>query len=298
MKYQRILSAVENTVWAIAPEKMETICGFLEAKASGLSIDAATMEKVAATNRKERTGTVTRSVGVLPVIGVVSQRMDLFMEFSGGVSTERLGREFDAMVNDESVGSIILDIDSPGGNFAGTPEIANKIFSARGKKPIVAQVNSMAGSAAFWIAAAADSIVVTPSGDIGSHGVLAVHYDRSVENELVGVKPTYIHYGRYKVEGNADEPLSTEARTEIQRRVDEAGEMFTADLARFRGVSKAVVRDRFGQGRMFGGKEAIERGMADREGTLEETIARLAEGKRIATRRKVEADRRHLALKK
>lgn len=296
MKYQRILSAVENTVWAIAPEKMEMICGFLEAKASGLSIDAATMEKVAATNRKERTGTVTRSVGILPIIGVISQRMDLFMEFSGGVSTERLGREFDAMVADESVGSIILDIDSPGGNFAGTPEIADKIFKARGKKPIVAQVNSMAGSAAFWIAAACDEIIVTPSGDIGSHGVLAVHYDRSTENELVGVKPTYIHYGKYKVEGNADEPLSTEARTEIQRRVDQAGEMFTADLARFRGVLKSVVKDRFGQGRMFDGREAIERGMATGEGTMEDTIARLAAGKRASGRRKVAADRRRLAL--
>ena len=50
--------------------------------------------------------------------------------------------------------------------------------------------------------------MVTPSGDVGSHGVLAVHYDLSGANEQVGIKPTYIHYGKYKVEGNPDEPLS------------------------------------------------------------------------------------------
>lgn len=296
MKYQSIVTAVENTVWCIMPEKMEAICGFLEAKACGMTLDAVTVERVAAANRQQRTGTVTRSVGVLPVVGVVSQRMDLLTEFSGGVSTERLGKEFDAMIADNGVDSIVLDIDSPGGNYYGTPEIAKKIYEARGTKPIIAQVNAMAGSAAFWIASAADEIVMTPSGDIGSHGVLAVHYDESALNETIGVKATYIHYGKYKVEGNSDEPLNDEARGEIQRRVDEAGEVFTRALATYRGTTPQHVRDNFGQGRMFGAKEAIDRGMADRIGTLEETIARRAEGRRVKSRRRAEVARQRLNL--
>ena len=296
MKYQSIVTAVENTVWCIMPEKLEAICGFLEAKASGVTFDAETVERVAAANRQQRGGTVTRSVGVLPVVGVISQRMDLLTEFSGGVSTERLGQEFDAMVANKDVESIVLDIDSPGGNYYGTPEIAKKIYDARGTKPIIAQVNAMAGSAAFWIASAADEIVMTPSGDIGSHGVLAVHYDESALNETIGVKATYIHYGKYKVEGNSDEPLTDEARGEIQRRVDEAGENFTRALATYRGTTPQHVRDHFGQGRMFGAKEAIDRGMADRIGTLEETIARRAEGRRVKSRRRAEAARQRLNL--
>jgi signal peptide peptidase SppA len=296
MKYQSIFSAIENTVWPIVPEKMQAICGFLEARAAGMSIDAASIEKIAAANRSKQSGRVTKSVGVLPVVGVISQRMDLLSEFSGGVSTERLGQEFDAMMADNSVDSIVLDIDSPGGNYYGTPELAEKIYAARGTKPIIAQVNSMAGSAAFWLAAACDEIAVTPSGDLGSHGVMAVHYDASAANEAEGIKPTYIYSGKYKVEGNSDEPLSDEARDEIQRRVNEAGEVFTKALGKYRAVAPSVVREQFGQGRMFGAKEAIDRGMADRIGTIEETIARRAENRRVRSRRRAEADRQRLAL--
>lgn len=296
MKFASILSAMENTVWPIVPEKMDSICGFLSLVASGLSIDAATLEAIAGDNRKQRTAAPIGSVGVLPVIGVISQRMDLITEFSGGTSTERLGREFDAMIKDPDISAIVMDIDSPGGNYYGTPEIARRIFEARGRKPIVAQVNSMAGSAAYWIASAADEVVVTPSGDLGSVGVLAVHYDMSEANAQEGIKPTYIHYGKYKVEGNSDYPLSAEAQDEIQRRVNEAGETFVAALAKYRGVGQSVVRNQYGQGRMFGANEAIERGMADRVDTLENTINRLIE-KRSKTRgRKTVAARHRLAL--
>lgn len=295
MKYPAIMSAVDSTVWAILPEKLHAICGFLELRAAGVSIDAATVELVAANNQSRRTSQVRRSVGVLPVVGLIASRTNLMTDFSGGVSTDVLGREFDALMADDDVGAIVLDMDTPGGDYRGTPEFASKVFNARGTKPIIAQVNHLAASAGLWIASAANEIVMSPSADIGSHGVVAVHHDESVLNETVGIKTTYIHYGKYKVEGNSDEPLTDDTRAEIQRRVDEAGEVFTAALSKYRGVSKAAVRDRFGQGRMFGPEEAIERGMADSIGTLEETIARLASGKKPASRRKIEATRQRLA---
>jgi hypothetical protein len=67
----------------------------------------------------------------------------------------------------------------------------------------------MAASAAYWIAAQADELVVTPSGFVGSIGTYAIHEDWSKFNEDFGVLPTYISAGKYKTEGNPDEPLST-----------------------------------------------------------------------------------------
>jgi ClpP class serine protease len=67
----------------------------------------------------------------------------------------------------------------------------------------------------------------------------------------VGVKPTYISYGRYKTEGNPDEPLSSEAMGEIQARVDRYGRMFEEAVAANRGVPLAQVRSDYGQGRML-----------------------------------------------
>lgn len=296
--YDSVISAVRGTLWAILPNKLDAICGFLERKAGGLSLDAATIEKVAASNRTATRATVTRSIGVLPVVGVVSQRMNLLQDFSGGVSTEQLGRDFDALVASDEVGAIILDMDSPGGNYAGTPELASKIHAARGAKPIIAVANSMAASAAYWIAAAADEIVVTPSGEVGSIGVLAVHEDVSAMNETMGVKRTYVTYGEHKAEFNPDSPLADSSREELQRRVDQAGETFVKAVARYRNVTAKAVMDRFGQGRMFDAAEAVERGMADRIDTLEGTVARLAGVKKPRQGRKAWLERERLELEK
>ena len=297
-RYSAIFSAFNGSVWAILPEKMDAILGFLGPKffGSGMMADAETVEKVAASNRQESRATVNSSVAVLPVYGVISQRMDMLSDFSGGTSTDRLGKEFDALVADSSVGSIVLDIDSPGGSYYGTPELARKIFDARGTKPIIAVANSLAASAAYWIGSAADEIVVTPSGDVGSVGVLAVHYDQSAFNESVGVKPTYVTYGVNKAEFNQDSPLSPESLQELQRRVDEAGESFVLAVAKHRGVSKSVVQNQFGQGRVYGAKEAVDRKMADRVDTLENTIARLSGSRKSSGSRRAVVDKKRLAL--
>lgn len=297
-RYDSILSAVQGALWPILPEKMDAMLGFLELKAAGLMVDAATIEKVAAGNRAERKTVISQSVAVLPMVGVIAQRMGLMSEASGGVSTERLGKEFDALVNDPEVGAIVLDVDSPGGNYYGTPEMASKVLAARGSKPIVAVANSMAASAAYWIASAADELVVTPSGDVGSIGILAVHYDYSAMNEELGVKPTYVTYGRHKAELNQDTPLAPESLQELQRRVDQAGETFIRAVAQQRSVSQKAVKENFGEGRMFGAKEAVERGMADRIDTLEATITRLAGAKKANRNgKKVEIERQRLALR-
>ncbi len=298
-RYNAILAAFNDSIWPILPEKMDALMAFLELKAAGVTIDAATVEKVAAGNRSGSRAQVTRSVAVLPVCGVICQRLDLLSEFSGGCSTERLGKDLDALLKDDEVGAICLDVDSPGGNYCGTPELAEKIFQARGQKPLVAVANSMAASAAYWIASACDELVVTPSGSVGSIGVLAVHTDRSAANEEEGIKPTYVAYGKYKAEFNPDNPLSDEALAELQSQVDEAGETFVKAVAKQRGCSQTKVREEFGQGRMCRGAEAVKRGMADRVDTLDATIARLAgtasggKGKRRA-----ETARQRLALER
>lgn len=284
-RYASIFDTVAGSLWPILPGKMDAILGFLQLKGANLTVDAATINKVAAANRGGREPAMTRSVAVLPIYGVIAQRMDLLSEFSGGCSTERVGRQFDALVNDPECGAIVLDVDSPGGNYYGTPELAEKIFNARGSKPIVAVANSMAASAAYWIASAADELCVTPSGDVGSIGVLAVHYDHSAFNAQLGVKPTYVTYGQHKAEFNQDSPLSGKATAELQARVNEAGETFVKAVAKQRGVAPQVVREKFGQGRMVAGKEAVDRGMADRVETLAAAIARLAGSKNAAIAR-------------
>lgn len=229
-------------------------------------------------NMKAATSTPGQRVGnvaVLSIRGVISHRLDWLSYIFGGTSTEQLGRAFDALVADKSVDAILLDIDSPGGNYAGTPELATKIYEARGKKKCWAIANSMAASAAYWIATAAEKVFCIPSGDVGSVGVVAVHYDMSAMNEQEGVKPTYITYGDYKAEFNPDGPLTDDAIQELQRRVNEAGETFVKAVSKQRGTTPSDVRANYGKGRCLSAADAKAAGMIDGIATIDEVIEKM-----------------------
>ncbi len=285
-RYLRIMHAVASTPWAIMPDKLAVILDLLAYRATGERLtDEEIQARIGADGIKPQAVKVRAAqsvrreggggVAVLPVRGVIAHRMEAFDNVSGpgGTSTERFIRGFRDAMADNSVSSIVLDVDSPGGGVPGVDEAATEIRGARGDKPIIAVVNSLAASAAYWIASAADEIVVTPSGEVGSIGVFAAHKEFSRRDETLGVKTTLISAGRFKVEGNPFEPLTEEAREAIQARVDEHYEVFVDAVARGRDVAASAVRGGFGEGRTVGAREAVALGMADRIGTMDEEVA-------------------------
>jgi signal peptide peptidase SppA len=269
-----ILQAFLSTPWAILPEKLAAIEEIVERHLSGEKLTAEEIQaRINGRTRPEQRK--VERVAVLPVFGTIVPRADLFTDISGATSAEGLGKAFAELMDDPSVDAIVLDVDSPGGQVNGIDELAKQIFDARGTKPIVAVSNHTMASAAYWIGTAADEVVVTPSGEVGSVGVFAVHRDMSGALEKQGIKVSLISKGKYKVEGNPYEPLAEEARAAIDTRVAESYDAFVEAVARNRGVNQAVVRNGFGEGRVVGSQQALKLGMVDRIGTLEETIQRL-----------------------
>jgi signal peptide peptidase SppA len=220
-------------------------------------------------------------VSVLGVIGVISQRASMADDMSGpgGTSVERLTSSFRASLADPAVKAIVFDVDSPGGGVYGIQELADEIRATRGKKPMAAVANSLAASAAYWIAAAADDLVVTPSGEVGSIGVYAAHEDLSGALAQEGVKVTLVSAGKYKVEANPFEPLTEEGRLAIQGRVNDYYTAFLRGTAKSRGTTPDAVAKGYGQGRVVGAKQAVEENMADRIDTLDETVRRIGGSK-------------------
>lgn len=278
MNLDNVLRAFEDRVWAITPEKLYEVLAVLELKASGVRLS----DEEAA----ERAGPVARPAGglvagaggqvaVLPVFGVLSQRVQGLARSSGATSTEELGAALDAAIRDPQVAAIVLNMDTPGGAVTGVPELAAQIKAGTQVKPIIAQVNSLAASGGYWLASQATEIAVTPSGDVGSIGVYRVHLDQSAAAEQAGVRATVISAGKYKVEGHPLLPLSEDARAAMQARVDEAYTQFVTAVAKGRGVPVDAVRNGFGEGRTVGAPQAVASGMADRVATLPETLARL-----------------------
>jgi len=214
-------------------------------------------------------------IAVLPLTGVISHRMGMLAESSGGLSTERFTGWLRSAVADPQVKAIVIDADSPGGTVDGVPELADEIYRSNKIKPIVGVANSMAASAAYWLLSQAGELAVTPSGQVGSIGVFGSHEDRSKQAEMQGVKTSLISAGKYKTEGNPYEPLSEDGREAIQKGVDSFYDLFTKAVARGRTTDQAKVKAGFGEGRMATAQQAVKEGMADRIATLDQTLARL-----------------------
>jgi capsid assembly protease len=258
---------------ALDPRKLHEIEAFVKHRLQG---GAPIEGQVAATSRSGSGYSMLGSVAILPVFGTISQRMNMLSSFSGGTSTELLARDLRNALADPQVSTILLRIDSPGGSVYGVQEIADEIFKARSKKRIVAHADSLAASAAYWIGSQADEFYVTPSGEVGSIGVVAMHVDYSKMLGDAGVNVTYIHAGAYKVEGNPYEPLGDEARDFQQSRVNDYHRQFVSAVARGRGVTISTVAKTFGQGRTYGADQALAARMVDGIKPFDTTIAALA----------------------
>ena len=287
MKYGHIVQAMCDSSWAIMPSKLQSIVEFIQMKVDGVDLSPESVAEITKDRSiiktqvldsllpNESDSSVTgNKVAVIPIHGTIAHRMNIMNSVSGGISTEALGKQFETFSDDPNISTIILDIDSPGGAVSGVEELGNQIFAARDKVHIVASANSLAASAAYWLGSQAHEFVVTPSGEVGSIGVIAVHESVFRAKETQGRDITVIKAGKFKADTSPLEPLSEEAHAFIQERVDERYDTFVSTVAKGRNVSTDTVINKFGEGRIVGAKSALSKGMVDGIETLSETISR------------------------
>lgn len=163
---------------------------------------------------------------------------------------------------DPSVKNVDLFVDSPGGSVLGLPETADLIHAANRVKPVRAFVTGIAASAAFWLASQASTVTLTPSGEVGSVGVLDLHADISKALENAGVKITAVMAGEHKVERAPFTPLSDSAKENMQAGVDAWYADFLSAIRRGRGA-RVSANSNFGGGRMLSARDALAAGMVD-----------------------------------
>jgi capsid assembly protease len=275
-KYTQVTKAVYERPWAIQPAMLAVIEEIVRLRAAGspLTDDEIETRVAAATNGPRRGGLRAQGVAVIPVYGVITQRMNLMTAMSGGTSIEQLTAQFREALADPEVGAIVFDVDSPGGSVEGITELATEIRAARGKKPMAAVANPTMASAAYWLGSQADEVVATPSGVVGSIGVIGMHVDVSKQDEMMGEKYTLITAGEGKADGNEHEPLSDDARESMQEMADDYYGLFVADVAKARGVQASQVVDKW-KAQVFTAKKAKTAGLADRVETLDAAVRRM-----------------------
>jgi signal peptide peptidase SppA len=269
--------------WAITAPMLSVVANILGHRLAGDALDTSQLEKrapaaltiVGARGPLINDAPQANAVAVLPIHGVLAPRMNALSDISGGATYEEASLALRDIMAKPEVGTIVLDIDSPGGSVLGASEFARELLKARATKKIIAQAHYEMCSAAYWIGACATEVVAAPSAMVGSIGVYSLHEDLSKALEQMGVKLTYIAAGKFKVDGNEAEPLSDSARKRLQGLVDAHYARFVGDVAKGRGVVESDVRGGFGEGTSLTADEAVAAGLVDRIGTLEETVARV-----------------------
>ena len=270
---------VLNAPWAILPNRLEEIQAIYAARSRGEELDIAAVE--ARIGRplvadQQQGYEVRNGAALIPLHGVLAQRMNLMTNMSGGTSTELFARDVQTAAADPTVKAIILLADTPGGTVAGTQSAMAAVREVRGVKPIATLVQGMMASAGLWVGSASDFIALeSGTSQEGSLGVVATHVDVSQREQALGVKTTEIVAGKFKRAASQYGPLTETGQKVIQDQVDYLYSLFVNDVAVNRGVSVDKVLSDMADGRMFIGQQAIDAGLADQISSLDMLIAQL-----------------------
>jgi protease-4 len=220
-------------------------------------------------------GTGRDKILVIELAGVLAEEPIFTLEARPAVPLlARVREELEKAAEDDRVKAIVLRINSPGGTVTASDILYHEIthFKERRKIPVVASILDVGASGGYYVALAADQIVVHPTTVTGSIGVLMLTLNSSGLLEKIGVSANYITSGARKDMGSPFRALTAEERAIFQEFIDRLYGRFVALIVRERRIDEARVRQ-FADGRIYTASEALGLGLVDRIGYLEDAIA-------------------------
>ncbi len=215
---------------------------------------------------------VDDGIATISIEGPILRKPGLFARvIMGATDSEEIGAAIREANDRTDIKAVMLNIDSPGGTVAGTPELAAAVASLNEQKPVYAFSSGLMASAAYWIASQARAIYATPSAQVGSIGVVQAVVDDSAALDKEGIKVEVFSVGKYKAMGAPGNPLTNDQRELIQSNLAEiAGEFHAAVLAKGRAIPPDAM-----EGQTFSGRQAQRYNLAGMVPDRAEAMRRL-----------------------
>jgi protease-4 len=213
------------------------------------------------------------AVGIVYVNGPISIGSGAASPFdSAGATSTAVRKALDEAARDNSVKAVVLRVDSPGGSAVASEIILDATRRVKGKKPFVVSMGDVAGSGGYYVACASDVIFADESTITGSIGVVSGKLVTSGAWKKIGV--TFKSYKRGENAGmlSSDEPFSKLERDRMQDYMNEIYGVFKGHVMDIRGKKLAKPIDELAGGRVYTGKQALELGLVDKIGTLQDAI--------------------------
>jgi protease IV len=199
------------------------------------------------------------------------------VEISGTITDDKeLQERLERIRESDAVQGVIIAVNSPGGTTTGGEAIFEAVRKLAEEKPVVAQVGTLAASAGYMIATAADHIVARQSSIVGSIGVLVQYPDVTGLMEKIGVQLEGVKSSPLKAEPSPFSPTTEEERAMLRRLVMDSYDWFVDLVDERRPMTRAQVLA-VADGSIFTGRQALERQMVDALGGDEVVIAWLEE---------------------
>lgn len=230
-------------LWAIEPSWMQRALAALTLRQYALvPARAFTEQSIEAAMPRRESELFVRAPGEVALIRVDGPIFKWPSAKFGGTSTKYTQRAMQQALDAPDIGSILLSIDSPGGQVSGVEDLAQTIADAAQVKPVAAHIEDLGASAAYWIASQAQRITASPASQVGSIGAFAVLEDTSGLAQREGVRIVVKSTGPYKGLGVPGTPITAEAEDEVQRMVDAIGQFFFTAVQRGRRLGAERMR--------------------------------------------------------
>jgi capsid assembly protease len=257
----KAFEAIDSALWAIDQEWLLRLRAIALGEGEGPEAVAARLGRPL---QNAQRGSIRGGVATIPINGPIFRYANLFTETSGSTSIEIFARDLRAALDDPAIDAVLFDINSPGGQVDGINEAAAMIAGA--EKPTAAYIGGAATSAAYWLASAADQIIVDKTARLGGIGVVtAVNRDRKAAEGIIEVVSSQSPLKRASID-------TPEGRASVQGQVDKIADVFIEAVAAYRAVDRERVIEDFGQGSVKIGEGAVAAGMADTVGSYESTL--------------------------
>ncbi len=275
-----ILAGLLDSYWAMEPQILGRLSQVILRHAAGVKIDGAEIAAIVAA-RPDGGQTITEMqrrgrTAILPISGVLVKHSYLVNGDSQprGTSTLDTRAKLDAAMADTTIERIVMLVDSPGGSVFGIADLADAIRKADAIKPIIAMIEDVGASAAYWLASQARAAYVNATAMAGSIGVYTILMDDSRWADQRGLRFDLIKAGQHKGIGAIGQQITQDDRNVVQDEIDAIYEQFINAVAGGRGMNTDAVRQ-LADGKIHIGQAAVDLGLADGVTTLDDLLAAL-----------------------
>lgn len=281
----RLRQSLLHTPLLLDTTSLENLLGYIDSRGDLLNEDyklAIEEDRVARAQKKD--DLAETDVGIIRISGALTYEATVWEALCGNTSYQTIQRQYDELVTNPNIKTIVLDIDSGGGEAYSLFEVARYLRKRSNEedKRLIAYVDGMAASAAYGLASAADEIIVNPMGEVGSVGVVVRLLNENKRLQSEGIEQTYVHAGSSKIPFNAEGEFREDFIEDLQDKVNELYEDFTGMVSEFRGVDQQDIKDT--EAAVFTARGSVDMGLADEIMTRDEFsnyLADLSEGREM-----------------